>query len=151
MVHIKVVKLNENVALPHYMSAGAAGCDLEAFLEAPLILAPGHRAAVPTGLAIEIPFGYELQVRPRSGLAFKQGLTVVNAPGTIDSDYRGEIKVLLINLGQEQITIQSKDRIAQLVLNKVEQAVWQTSDSLNQTERSEGGFGSTGVTSAPPA
>ena len=109
---------------------------------------PGERVAVPTGLSVEIPEGYEIQVRPRSGLAFKKGLTVVNAPGTIDSDYRGEVKVLLINLGNEAVEILNQDRIAQLVLQKVEQILWQEAQELTSTERGIGGFGSTGV-SAP--
>ncbi len=127
------------------MSEGAAGCDVTACLDTPRVLAPSARDAIPTGLAVEIPLGFEIQVRPRSGLAFKQGLTVVNAPGTIDSDYRGEVKVLVINLGTEPVTIQPGDRIAQLVLQKVDQMAFVETDSLGETVRGVGGFGSTGV------
>ncbi len=146
MIKVKVIKLNKQALIPSYMSMGAAGCDAHACLEASLVIKPGERFAVPTGLSVEIPEGYEIQVRPRSGLAFKKGLTVVNAPGTIDSDYRGEVKVLVINLGNENVEIASQDRIAQLVLQKVDQIQWQEVESLNATERGAGGFGSTGVT-----
>src|SRR5688572_23937802 len=112
MISIKIRKLHPLAQVPRYMSAGAAGCDVTACLEEPRVLGPSARDAIPTGLAVEIPAGFEIQVRPRSGLAFKQGLTVVNAPGTIDSDYRGEVKVLVINLGREPVTIQPGDRIA---------------------------------------
>ena len=116
-----------------------------ACLDAARVLAPLGRDAIPTGLAVEFPAGYEIQVRPRSGLAFKQGLTVVNAPGTIDSDYRGEIKILLVNLGTESVTVQPGDRIAQLVLQKVDQMQFVEADDLGETRRGADGFGSTGV------
>ncbi|MCB0419159.1 MAG: dUTP diphosphatase [Bdellovibrionales bacterium] len=145
MATVKVIKLNEEAVIPQYMSAGASGCDVCACLTGPLTIAPQQRVAVPTGLAVEIPVGYEIQVRPRSGLSFKQGLTVVNAPGTIDSDYRGEIKILVINLGKEAITIEPGSRIAQLVLQQVEQIQWLPAQSLESTTRDAGGFGSTGV------
>lgn len=145
MIQIKVRKLDPKAQVPRYMSAGAAGCDVMACLETPRVIAPSGRDAIPTGLSVEIPFGYEIQVRPRSGLAFKQGLTVVNAPGTIDSDYRGEVKVLVINLGLEPVTVAPGDRIAQLVLQKVDQMTFVESETLNETARGVGGFGSTGV------
>lgn len=131
--------------LPSYQTAGAAGADLCACLTEPLVLAPGQRAIVPTGLSFAIPSGYEIQLRPRSGLAAKHGVTVLNSPGTIDSDYRGEVKVILINLGTEDFTIFPEDRIAQMVVAPVEQAQFQVVDALSATERGQGGFGSTGV------
>ena len=145
-VPIRVVRLPhaEGLELPAYASAGAAGMDVLAALDAPIQLMPGKRAAVPTGLSLAIPAGYEVQVRPRSGLALKQGLTVANAPGTIDSDYRGELKVLLINLGDRPVEIQRGMRIAQLVVAPVVQGVWNEVDSLDDTVRGSGGFGSTG-------
>lgn len=149
MVPVKIKRLVERAVLPQYMTAGAAGCDVCALLEAPLTLKPLERVAVPTGLSVEIPPGFEIQVRPRSGLSFKQGLTVVNAPGTIDSDYRGEVKILLVNLSDSPATIKDGDRIAQLVLQKVEQAAWEVSESLTESARAAGGFGSTGVESRP--
>lgn len=127
------------------MSAAAAGADLSAAIDAPLVLAPGDRRAVDTGLAMAIADGYEGQVRPRSGLALKQGLTVVNAPGTIDSDYRGEVKVLLVNLGTEPVTIEPGQRIAQLIIAPVVQADFQTVEELSETVRGSSGFGSTGA------
>lgn len=144
-VTVRFQKLQSTAQTPVYMSEGASGCDVLACLEAAIEIAPGTRAAVPTGLAMEIPTGYEIQVRPRSGLAWKKGLTVVNAPGTIDSDYRGELKILVINLGNESVRIESGDRIAQLVLQQVEQVSWEEVSSLNETRRGVGGFGSTGV------
>jgi dUTP pyrophosphatase len=145
MIPIKVRKLHPQAQVPRYMSEGAAGCDVTACIDAPRVLAPSARDAIPTGLAVEIPLGFEIQVRPRSGLAFKQGLTVVNAPGTIDSDYRGEVKVLVINLGQESVTVSPGDRIAQLVLQKVDQMAFIETEELAETARGAGGFGSTGV------
>jgi dUTP pyrophosphatase len=130
--------------LPAYATEGSSGMDLRAFLSASLILQPGQRMLVPTGLFLEIPEGYEAQIRPRSGLAIKQGITCLNTPGTIDADYRGEIKVILINLSSEEQTIHDGDRIAQMVFQKIEKASLITVDSLNQTERSDGGFGHTG-------
>jgi dUTP pyrophosphatase len=130
--------------LPAYATEGSSGMDLRAFLSASLTLQPGQRMLVPTGLFLEIPEGYEAQIRPRSGLAIKQGITCLNTPGTIDADYRGEIKVILINLSSEEQTIHDGDRIAQMVFQKIEKASLITVDSLNQTERSDGGFGHTG-------
>lgn len=147
MSQILVKRLHPSAILPQYMSSGAAGCDVTACLEAPLELAPLGRAAVPTGLALEIPEGYEVQVRPRSGLAIKKGLTIVNAPGTIDSDYRGELKVLLVNLSTETVRVENGERIAQLIMQKVEQAEWAWTEELTSTERGAGGFGSTGIIS----
>lgn len=131
-------------SLPQYATPHSAGVDLCAWLEEPLVLAPGARALVPTGISVAIPSGYEGQVRPRSGLALKKGITVLNAPGTIDADYRGEIGVVLINLGQEPVEIYSGDRIAQLIIARYERFDWQEVDQLDTTMRGEGGFGHTG-------
>jgi dUTP diphosphatase len=142
---VKVKRLRKSVrALPSYQSLHAAGMDLMADLEAPLALAPLERAAVPTGIALEIPAGFEGQVRPRSGRALNEGLTVVNAPGTIDADYRGEVKVLLVNLGAAPIEIRSGDRIAQLVIAPVVRAEVVEVENLAQSPRGAGGFGHTG-------
>jgi len=135
----------EGLELPRYASAGAAGLDLQAAVAQPLTLEPGRRELLPTGLAIAVPEGFEAQIRPRSGLALKHGLTCLNTPGTIDSDYRGELRVILANLGQEAFLIERGMRIAQLVLAPVWQLRWETVDELVATERGEGGFGSTGV------
>lgn len=143
-VRVSVAGVAQN--LPSYQSAGAAGADLRADLNEAVTLAPGARALVGTGIRIEIPPGFEAQVRPRSGLAVKQGLTVVNAPGTIDSDYRGEVAVALINLGQEPVTIEPGMRIAQLVVAPVVQAEFVMADQLAESQRGDGGFGSTGAT-----
>ncbi|ALE15562.1 Deoxyuridine 5'-triphosphate nucleotidohydrolase [Altererythrobacter epoxidivorans] len=141
---VKVTRLphGEGLDLPHYATSGAAGMDVVSAED--VTLEPGARYPVATGLAMAIPEGYEIQVRPRSGLAFKHGITVPNTPGTIDSDYRGELKVLLINHGTEPFPIQRGDRVAQLVLAPVTQAAWEEVDSLDETERGSGGFGSTG-------
>lgn len=143
-VRVSVAGVAQN--LPSYQSAGAAGADLRADLNEAVTLAPGARALVGTGIRIEIPPGFEAQVRPRSGLAVKHGLTVVNAPGTIDSDYRGEVAVALINLGQEPVTIEPGMRIAQLVVAPVVQAEFVMADQLAESQRGDGGFGSTGAT-----
>jgi len=135
----------DGLALPRYATEGAAGMDVEAALEADLTLAPGQRMAVPTGLSMAIAAGHELQVRPRSGLALRHGITVVNAPGTIDSDYRGEVKILLVNLGDAPFVITRGMRIAQLVLAPVTRATLEQVDSLEDTDRGSGGFGSTGI------
>jgi dUTP pyrophosphatase len=137
----------EGLPLPAYETELAAGMDLRAAVpeDAPVTLAPSERQAVPTGLAFALPPGFEGQVRPRSGLAARQGITTLNTPGTIDADYRGEVKVILINLGQEPVTIRRGDRIAQLVVAPVVQAEWQEVDALDATARGAGGFGSTGV------
>ena len=146
-VKVGVVRLANggHAELPAYGSAGAAGADLRAALDAPLTLSPGARALVPTGLAVELPDGFEMQIRPRSGLAVKHGITVLNSPGTVDSDYRGEVKVLLVNLGAEDFVIASGDRIAQAVIAPVTKAVFAVVEALSGTERGEGGFGSTGT------
>ena len=143
-VAIRVVRLRHNLdlPLPAYATDGAAGMDIVS-AEA-LSLAPGDRAAVPTGLCIAIPDGFEVQVRPRSGLVLKHGLTVANAPGTIDSDYRGEVKVILINLGPKPVQIERGQRIAQLVVAPVTRGVFEEVDHLDDTTRGQGGFGSTG-------
>lgn len=135
----------EGAELPLYGSAGAAGADVRAALEGELLLAPGGRALVPTGLYFEIPEGYEIQVRPRSGLAYKHGVTVLNAPGTIDHDYRGELKVLLVNLSEEPFVIERGMRIAQIVVVPVVRAKFLPCEELAATERGAGGFGSTGT------
>ena len=147
MVSVAVKRLphNTDLPLPAYESAAAAGMDLPAAVEQDLTLAPGERALVPTGLAIALPDGYEAQVRPRSGLAARNGVTVLNTPGTVDADYRGEVKVILANLGNEDFTIERGMRIAQMVIAPVVQAVLQEADSLTETARGEGGFGSTGT------
>lgn len=134
--------------LPAYESALAAGMDLQAAVESAVVIAPGDRALVPTGLAIALPPGFEAQVRPRSGLALKQGITVVNTPGTIDADYRGEVGVILINHGDAPFTIERGMRIAQMVVAPVTQAVWNEVDELSESARGTGGFGSTGTAGA---
>ena len=131
-------------ALPEYKSEGASGFDIKACLSSPLILQPHQRSLVPTGLSFEIPEGFELQARPRSGLALKKGVTLLNSPGTIDSDYRGEIKIIIINTGDESVQITNQDRIAQLVLCPVYPVRFQLSENLSETKRGQGGFGSTG-------
>ena len=135
----------EGLALPSYATAGAAGMDLLAAVAAPVVLAPGGRTLVPTGLRLAIPAGYELQIRPRSGLALKNGITLPNAPGTIDEDYRGELGVIVLNAGTEPFTIERGMRIAQAVLAPVVRAAWAEVDALPETARGAGGFGSTGV------
>lgn len=135
---------NSHHPLPGYATSGASGMDIRAFLEAPMQLEPMQRVLIPTGLFIAIPENWEVQIRPRSGLAIKQGLTCLNTPGTIDADYRGEIKVILINLSSEIQTIQDGDRIAQMVFQKVEKANWELVQQLDNTERGTGGFGHTG-------
>jgi len=130
---------------PQYQSEGASGADLRARLEKDLVLAPGARALVPTGLRLQIPRGLEAQVRPRSGLAARHGISVLNSPGTIDSDYRGEVQVILVNLGQEEFRIRSGDRIAQLVFSPVVRVAFRAQASVDETARGSGGFGSTGI------
>lgn len=132
-------------ALPNYETIASAGMDLRANIEEPIVLVPLGRAIVKTGLFIELPIGYEAQVRPRSGLAAKKGVTVLNSPGTIDADYRGEIGVILVNLSNEPFTIENGERIAQLIIAKHERAEWNEVELLTETSRGEGGFGSTGV------
>jgi dUTP pyrophosphatase len=137
------VSLDDGAALPEYKTTQAAGADLRAFLSQELVLKPGDRIAVPTGIRMEIPAGFEAQVRPRSGLALNSGVTCLNSPGTIDSDYRGEIKVILYNAGKEDFIVRNGERIAQLVIAPVVHAEFSVS-GLGRTERGEGGFGSTG-------
>ena len=148
MVRVRLIRLEHgrDLPLPAYETQDAAGMDLRAAVpsDAPLFLAAGARAPVPTGIAIALPPGHEAQVRPRSGLALKSGVTALNSPGTIDADYRGEIRVILINHGQESVTISRGDRIAQLVIAPVTRASWEETDSLDDTARGAGGFGSTG-------
>lgn len=142
-VSIKVKAL-EGAAIPEYKTAGAAGADICALVGSPVELKPGDKALIGTGLFFAIPDGYEIQVRPRSGLAAKNGVTVLNTPGTIDSDYRGELKVILVNLGKENFTVNKGDRIAQIVVAPVTRGLFETAESLDETERGSGGFGSTG-------
>jgi dUTP pyrophosphatase len=141
---IKVVNASSN-PLPDYATEGAAGMDIKAFLAGPLQLAPMERALIPTGLFIQLPGGFEAQIRPRSGLAINQGITCLNSPGTIDSDYRGEIKIILINLSGLDQVIQPGDRIAQMVIQKVERAILEIVTELNTSVRAKNGFGSTGT------
>lgn len=143
-MEIKIINKSAH-ALPSYETNASAGMDLRANLDEPVTLGPLERAVVKTGLFIELPIGFEAQVRPRSGLAAKHGITVLNSPGTIDADYRGEIGVILVNLSNEAFTIQNGERIAQLIIANHERAEWIESDLLSQTVRGEGGFGSTGV------
>lgn len=134
-----------DLPLPSYETEYASGMDIRAALENPLQLAPGRRTLVPTGFKMALPQGYEAQIRPRSGLAYRNGITMLNTPGTIDADYRGEVKVLAVNLGEEEFLIRHGDRIAQMVIAPVQQAIIQETDTLPGTERGEGGFGSTGI------
>ena len=142
-MEIKIVN-KSNHPLPHYGTEAAAGVDLRANITDPITLKPLERALIKTGLFIELPVGYEAQVRPRSGLAYKHGLTVLNTPGTIDADYRGEIGVILVNLSNEDFVIENGERVAQMVIAKHEQAEWSLVQELSNTERGSGGFGSTG-------
>ena len=142
-VVIKIINQSDN-SIPHYATPGSAGMDIRANLTSPVTLQPLQREMVPTGLFIELPEGFEAQVRPRSGLANKKGITCLNSPGTVDSDYRGEIKVILVNLSAEEQVIEHGDRIAQMIISKVEKAKWQLVQQLSETERGEGGFGHTG-------
>jgi len=143
-VKIKIINKSGH-KLPHYETLASAGMDLRADLESPITLKPLERAIVPTGLYMELPVGYEAQVRPRSGLAAKKGITVLNAPGTIDADYRGNVGVILINLSNEDFTVENGERIAQMVIAKHERAEWVEVEALSETDRGEGGFGSTGT------
>jgi dUTP pyrophosphatase len=144
VIRVAFKRLREDAAIPRYMTDAAAGLDLAAALDAPLTLTPGERALVPTGLAVAIPHGYEGQVRPRSGLAARHGVTCLNTPGTIDSDYRGPVGVILVNHGREPFTVQHGDRIAQLVIASVARAELTEVSELPPTDRGQGGFGSTG-------
>jgi dUTP pyrophosphatase len=142
---VKIKKLSPDVNLPHYQTLHSAGVDLEANIKENIVIRSGKRALIETGISIELPQGFEAQVRPRSGLALKHGISVLNSPGTIDADYRGEIKVILINLGEEDFTIMPKMRIAQMVVARVSKAIFEEEINLAKSHRSEGGFGSTGV------
>jgi dUTP pyrophosphatase len=142
-MQIKIINRSKN-PLPAYSTAHSAGMDLRANLEEPVIIKPLERILVPTGLFLELPVGYEAQIRPRSGLAIKKGITVLNSPGTIDADYRGEIQVILINLSGEEFKIEHGERICQMVIARHESAGWQPVEILEETERGEGGFGHTG-------
>jgi len=142
-IEIKIINHSSN-PLPEYATAGSSGMDIRANLATPQSLQPFERALIPTGLFIELPDGYEAQIRPRSGLAIKQGITCLNTPGTIDADYRGEIKIILINLSQQEQVIQSGDRIAQMIIQQVDKGMWKEVDELEVTGRNAGGFGHTG-------
>ena len=144
MLKLKVKRLSESAVLPRYMTGGAAGMDLTAAPDEPMVLQPGQRALVPTGVSVALPPGHEGQIRPRSGLAVKHGLTLLNAPGTIDEDYRGEVKVLLANLGQEPFTVEAGMRVAQMVVAPVCRVEVQEVEVLDETDRGAGGFGHTG-------
>jgi len=143
-MNINIINLSKH-PLPSYETSASAGMDLRANLDEHMVLKPMERKLIPTGLSIELPVGFEAQIRPRSGLAFKFGISIVNSPGTIDADYRGEIKVLLINLSQEDFYVNDGDRIAQMVIAKHEKAVWTLTEQLSETERGAGGYGHTGV------
>jgi len=140
---VKIVNKSQN-SIPFYSTIQSAGMDLRADLDEPLLLKPLERKLVPTGLYIQLPDGYEAQIRPRSGLAIDKGVTVLNSPGTIDADYRGEIKIILINLSQEDFTVNQGDRIAQMIISSYKQIVWEEVAQLDNSERGEGGFGHTG-------
>lgn len=144
MLECKIINKSKHPN-PQYSTIASAGMDLKASIDTPIILKPFERVLVPTGIFIELPLNYEAQVRPRSGLAIKNGITVLNSPGTIDSDYRGEVKVILINLSQENFVINDGDRIAQMIVSKHESVVWNQVDELLESERGAGGFGSSGV------
>lgn len=143
MMFVKIVNKSDN-PLPQYSTSMSAGMDLRAYLDVPVVLKPLERKLIPTGLYIELPKGFEAQIRPRSGLAINKGVTVLNTPGTIDSDYRGEIRVILVNLSQEDFVIESGERICQMVIAAHETVEWNLVDELNSTQRGAGGFGHTG-------
>ena len=143
VVEVKIINQSPN-PLPAYATAGSSGMDVRAHLDVPVVLKPFERSLLPTGLFIELPENYEVQIRPRSGLAIKQGITCLNSPGTIDADYRGEIMIILINLSGEDQVIHPGDRIAQMVIQKVEKCAWRKVEILEVTERNKGGFGHTG-------
>jgi len=144
MTKIQIKKLSNSVSIPKYETPGSSGMDIAAHIKNNIIINPGEKALVPTGFSIAIPIGYEVQIRPRSGLAAKKNITVLNTPGTIDADYRGEIKVILINLGKEKFTIENGERIAQMVVCPVVQTILEEVKELSDTKRGLGGFGSTG-------
>ena len=143
-MHVKIINQSKH-PLPSYQTEASAGMDLRAELTQSVSIKPLERKLIGTGLYLELPIGFEAQIRPRSGLAFKHGLTVLNSPGTIDADYRGEIKVLLINLSDTEFVVNDGERVAQMIVTKHETVVWETSDTLSETERGQGGYGSTGV------
>lgn len=143
-IEVKIINQSKHT-LPSYETTGSAGMDLRANIESTIFLAPFQRIAIPTGLFIELPTGYEAQIRPRSGLSLKTGLSIPNSPGTIDSDYRGEVKVIVANLSEDKIEIKDGDRIAQMIVAKYERVEWQLTNQIEDTERGSGGFGSTGV------
>ena len=145
MVKVLIKKLSKDIDIPHYTTTGASGIDLMADINEELVINPGEKHLISTGIAIAIPYGYEMQIRPRSGLATKNGITVLNTPGTIDSDYRGEIKVILINLGKKIFKVSKEQRIAQMVLCPVIKAEFEEVSELPSTERGKDGFGSTGI------
>ena len=137
-------KADADIPLPRYMTKGSSGMDTHAAVERDVIIMPGERKRIPTGIAIAVPMGYEVQIRPRSGLAFKNGISLANSPGTIDADYRGEIGIMIINLGTEPFTIRRGDRIAQMIINRVYHASLELTEEMDTTERNSGGFGHTG-------
>jgi len=145
MIKIQIKKVSSSVLIPKYETSGSSGMDLAAYIEKNIIISPGEKALVPTGFSLSIPIGYEVQIRPRSGLAAKKNITVLNTPGTIDADYRGEIKVILINLGKEKFIIKNGERIAQMIVCPVVQADFEEVKELSDTARGSGGFGSTGT------
>lgn len=144
-IQVKVLPGNEDLPLPRYMTERAAGMDLCAAVEEPLVLSPGERIMVPTGFRMALPEGYEAEIRPRSGLAIQHGITLINAPGTIDADYRGEVRILMINLGQEPYVLRRGDRVAQMVVHQVCRAELELAEDLEDTKRAAGGFGHTGA------
>ena len=144
MVKLLIKKLNEEVIVPEYKTRGSSGMDLMANINSDIYIKPGEKAIIPTGIAVSIPVGYEIQIRPRSGLAAKKNISILNTPGTIDADYRGEIKIILINFGKQEFKINPNDRIAQMVLCPVIKAELEVVDELQDTKRGRGGFGSTG-------
>ena len=145
MTKIQIKKLSSEVLTPKYETAGSSGMDIAAFIEKDIIINPGDKTLVPTGFSLSVPQGYEVQIRPRSGLAAKKGITVLNTPGTIDSDYRGEIKVILINLSKDVFVIKNGERIAQMVICPIEQVTVEEVKELSETDRGTSGFGSTGT------
>lgn len=144
-VKIKRVREGSDIPLPRYMTSHSAGMDLYADIEGEMVLQPGKRKLIPTGIAISLPDGFEAQIRPRSGLAINHGITLLNSPGTIDADYRGEVSVIMINLGDNSFTIKRGDRIGQIVINKIYHASWEEAEELDNTKRGSGGFGHTGL------
>lgn len=149
-VELQITRLDHgrDIPLPSYETAGSAGMDIRAAVQAPMTIKPGARALVPSGFKMALPMGFEAQIRPRSGLALKKGISLPNTPGTIDADYRGEVGVILINLGDEDFIIERGDRIAQMVIAPVTRGIWSEVDTLDETARGTGGFGSTGVATA---